>query len=204
MTLPPGDVIIGVDESGTGAWAGPFYLAAVVGPRGWALDGVRDSKKTTAAQRLKLVERIEACTVEVVHTEAPAFPDDIEKYGHAGAYLRAFEEVLREALRLLPVPRQRSLVVVDGTSSVNLRRILEQLQVPFLFLKKADQKVQHVSAASIFAKFNRDVEMNLLDKAHPEYKFGSNAGYGTPEHIAAIRQHGLVPHVHRPLARTRG
>lgn len=196
------EFVIGVDESGTGAWAGPFYLAAVVAPRSWTLKGVRDSKKTSAQQRLELVERIEACCAEVVHTEHAVRPDDIEAHGHAAAYNMALQAVVVEALRLTP-DRSRTEIIIDGSGSRELRLWLQQLGVPFRFMAKADQHVQAVSAASIFAKFNRDVEMNLLDLRHPEYKLAQNAGYGTPEHISAIEKFGTVPHVHRPLTRTR-
>lgn len=196
------DFVIGVDESGTGAWAGPFYLAAVVAPRGWGLKGVRDSKKTSAPQRLALVERIEACCMEVVHTEYAVHPDDLEVHGHAAAYNFALQAVVVEALRLTP-DHTKTEIIIDGSGSAKLGLWLRQLGVPFEFMKKADQHVQAVSAASIFAKFNRDVEMNLLDLQHPEYKFSQNAGYGTPEHIAAIAKFGTIPHVHRPITRTR-
>lgn len=195
------DFVIGVDESGTGAWAGPVYLAAVVAPRTWKLEGVRDSKKTTAPQRLELVERLEACCRDVVHVEHAVSPDDIEAHGHAATYHFALQTVVADALRLTP-DRTCTKIIIDGNGSAKLGLWLRQLGVPFEFMKKADQHVQAVSAASIFAKFNRDVEMNLLDLQHPEYKFSSNAGYGTPEHIAAIAKFGTVPHVHRPITRT--
>jgi ribonuclease HII len=67
-----------------------------------------------------------------------------------------------------------------------------------LFVTKADEFVPHVGAASILAKFNRDIEMNLLDKKFPGYYFNKNAGYGTAEHIEALATLGPVPHVHRP------
>lgn len=195
-------VVIGVDESGTGAWAGPFYLSAVVAPRGWRHPGVRDSKTTTAAHRLRIVEELEQqCWRDVVHFESAASVDDITAHGHSEAYLRAFEDVVTDAVCALPCSREEALIVVDGVGSVKLFHALTPMQVKFTFMPKADRKVQQVAAASIFAKFNRDVEMKFLDKLHPQYMLSQNAGYGTAEHIAAIKQYGTVPHVHRPITR---
>ncbi len=199
--MKPPKMVIGVDESGTGAWAGPFYLSAVMARHGWKHKGVRDSKTTTAAHRLRMVEELEQQCREVMHFESPASVDDITSLGHAEAYLRAFEDVVTDAVCALPCKREEALIIVDGVGSTKLKEALLPMGVKFVFMPKADQQVQQVAAASIFAKFNRDVEMKLLDKLHGRYKFAQNAGYGTAEHIAAIKQYGTVPHVHRPITR---
>lgn len=190
--------IMGVDESGTGAFAGSFYVAAVLAPAGWHLEGVRDSKKTTAAHRLRMVEAMEQALV--LHTEVAATPDDIFRWGHAKAYLRAFEEAVTEMKKYVG-PEDSVEVIMDGREQFPLKRVLNSLKLPHKFLIKADAFVQQVSAASIFAKFNRDVEMNLLDIQFPQYKFSKNAGYGSAEHRAAIKKYGAIEHVHRPLVR---
>lgn len=194
--------IIGIDESGTGSWAGSFYLSAVAAPAGWYLNGIRDSKKTNASHRLRMVEAMEHSYRDLVHVESGVSPDDIEEHGQAGAYARAFEDVATEAVCLLPVERSRAKIIVDGVGSQRLGIILKGLNIRYQFLPKADTLVQQVAAASIFAKFRRDIEMNLLDKQYPQYKFQMNAGYGTPEHIQALKQYGPIPHVHRKITRS--
>ena len=194
------EYIIGVDESGTGAWAGPFYVCAVLARSDWGMHGLRDSKKTNHKQRLKLVEQMERELV--LHFEGAASPDDIYKYGHGGAYLRAFEEAVSQAQRHLP-KGAGVLTIVDGLPQHKLERVLDRLKLPKMFMKRADSNVQHVSAASIFAKFARDVDMFALDTEHPQYKFSLNAGYGTADHIAAIEKHGYLEHVHRPMIKRR-
>lgn len=191
--------ILGVDESGTGAWAGPFYVSAVLAPMGWSCAGVRDSKKTTAAERARLVELIDA---GVVHASIEASAKDINEKGHSSMYFKALTSAVVQVLRWCPVPKKNVRVVVDGSPSRALTAWFTGQGLDFNFMPKADQTVQAVSAASILAKFNRDVEMNLLDKKYGKYKFSHNAGYGTAEHIAAIELYGRIPNVHRNITRT--
>lgn len=190
--------LLGIDESGTGARAGSFYLGAVLGPLGWDKKGVRDSKKTKAPQRLKLIELMDD-DVSIFHAEAPATVQDIVKYGHAGAYRRAFRAAVSQVIAHTNISKKNIVVVMDGSSNQALADILKSLGLlNILFVVKADAKVPHVSAASIFAKFNRDCEMNLLDKKYPQYGFVEHAGYGTVLHRQRIAEYGLIPNVHRP------
>jgi ribonuclease HII len=197
-TNPKVTHIIGVDESGTGAFAGPFYTSAVLTSRYWTMDVVRDSKLTSKHERDVLVELIDeavACHAETAGTVA-----SIEKIGQAATWTQAMTTSVRDVVKYLPrgVTREQLVVIVDGSGSSSLRESLRALGVLTMFVKKADTFVPAVSAASIFAKFHRDVEMNLLDKKFPQYNFGTNAGYGTEEHRKAIKKYGRIPQVHRP------
>lgn len=188
---------IGVDESGTGAWAGPFFLSAVFAPRRWNLDGIRDSKKTDKAHREKMFAEIEG-DVAVIHAEGIATPDNIRERSHAGAYQDALRKAMQEVMGQVKVPMKNLAIIIDGSSNQSLRDVLKPFGcLNILFVTKADEFVPHVGAASILAKFNRDIEMNLLDKNFPGYYFNKNAGYGTPEHIEALVELGPVSHVHR-------
>ena len=188
--------ILGVDESGTGAWAGPFYVSAVLAPDGWSCAGVRDSKKTTAAERLRLVELIDDA---VVHASMESSAKDINEQGHSNMYFKALTAAVTQVLRWCPATNSGVKVVIDGSASRVLAGWLTSQNLDFIFMPKADQTIQAVSAASILAKFNRDVEMNLLDKKFPQYKFSQTAGYGTAEHIAAIKKFGRIQNVHRNI-----
>jgi ribonuclease HII len=192
--------IIGVDESGTGAFAGSFYASAVLTSRYWSMEGVRDSKKTSHVERQALVERLDE---EVLyHAERPGTVESITRVGQAQTWVGAVANSVRDVLRYMPqnIPQERVAIVVDGVGSSALRTQLERTGVMFMFVKKADTFVPAVSAASIFAKFHRDVEMEELDNKYPQYKFGANAGYGTDEHRKAIATYGHIPLVHRPCA----
>lgn len=194
-----GDIthLMGIDESGTGAWAGPFYLSAVVAPRKWALEGVRDSKKTNKAYREEMFADLEG-DPRLIHAEGAATPDDIARLSHAGAYRAALIQAVKGVFAQMTTPKKNVAIIIDGSSNQSLRDALKPFGCPnILFVKKADEFVPHVGAASIFAKFNRDIEMNLLDKKFPGYYFNKNAGYGTAEHIEALVELGPVPHVHR-------
>lgn len=189
--------LLGVDESGTGAWAGSFYLAAVLAPRGWFRAGVRDSKKTSKTYRAEMVAELNKDST-IIHAEAAASPDDIDKHTHAGAYRNALVLAVGKVIEKCPVPMKNLAIIVDGKGSTDMRSALRPFGcINILFITKADEFVPHVSAASIYAKYNRDVEMMMLDKKFPGYYFNTNAGYGTPEHIDALVHLGPVPHVHR-------
>ncbi len=195
-----GDIthLLGVDESGTGAWAGPFYLCATLAPRHWDREGVRDSKKTTKEYRERMFAELEGDRL-LTHGEGVAHPDDIVRRSHAGAYCDALEVAVRGVLENNKLSMRNLAIIVDGNGSERIRDTLKPFGcINILFVEKADEFVPHVGAASIIAKFNRDIEMKMLDKKFPGYYFNTNAGYGTPDHIEALVNLGPVPHVHRP------
>lgn len=190
--------VLGVDESGTGAWAGPFVLCAVLAPRKWDRQGVMDSKKTDKVHREHMFAELEG-DPHVVHGEGFASPDDIARLSHAQAYCVALDQAVKNVLKPNKVPMKNLAIIVDGKGSSKIRdTLLPHGCINVFFVEKADAFVPQVGAASIIAKFNRDVEMNMLDKKFPGYYFNTNAGYGTPDHIEALVNLGPVPHVHRP------
>jgi ribonuclease HII len=187
------DLILGIDESGTGSWAGSFFIVGVLARASdlAKVPGIRDSKKTSRQQRHDTVLAMER--EGILHFDAEATPYRIQQYGQSEVYALRFSSVVQDALPYL----QGARVVVDGSPSHRLQKILQSAGLSYSFLPKADVTVPQVSAASIFAKFFRDVEMEELDIIFPQYKFLENAGYGTPAHIQAIRQYGVRPCVHR-------
>lgn len=197
-TNPKVTHIVGVDESGTGAFAGSFFSSAVLTSRYWSMDGVKDSKLTVAHERDVLVELIDEAVL--CHAETPGTVHDIKAYGQAAAWVNSIVQSVEAVLRLLPkhVTREQLVLLIDGNGSSSLRESLRHLGILTMFVKKADTFIPAVSAASIFAKFHRDIEMNLLDKKFPQYNFKQHAGYGTKEHREAIKKFGRIPHVHRP------
>lgn len=175
--------VAGVDEVGRGALAGPLVAAAVVLPRlidgdGSALlqslDGVRDSKLMTAAQRVEMVDRIRAAAVSWAISAVEA--DELDRVGVASANRLAMERAV--ASLACPV----SVLLIDA-------RVIET-ELPQVGLIKGDRLSLSIACAAILAKVHRDAIMREEHRRDARYRFGSHKGYGTPDHLAAIRTHG--------------
>lgn len=173
--------IAGVDEAGRGPLAGPVVAAAVIFPNDCIIDGVNDSKKLSAKQREVLFDQIYeqafAVGVGVVdHME-------IDRINILQATMLAMKNALEQ---LSPPPEY---VLVDGNyfTHNNYR---------YKTIVDGDAKSFTIAAASIVAKVTRDRLMIQLDTQYPEYGFAKHKGYGTKQHLDAIRQFGLCD-VHR-------
>jgi ribonuclease HII len=170
--------VAGVDEVGRGPLAGPVVVAAVILRR--PLAGLADSKQLSVAQRRELDTAIRANAHVAL---AAASVAEIERFNILGATMLAMR---RAVLRLGVRPR---LVLVDGNRP-------PRLDLPVRCVVGGDATVPEISAASIVAKVARDALMVRLAQRHPGYGWERNAGYGTPEHLAALRRLG-VNHHHR-------
>lgn len=167
--------IAGVDEAGRGALAGPLVAAAVILPADFDLDGLADSKALTPAEREELYGRILGGAL--AWSIRRCSPGRIDRRGLHRMNLW----LLRRCVRTLPV--EPDYVLTDGFS-------VGRLPIPTLSIRKGDAVVASVAAASILAKVTRDRAMDRYHRRFPEYGFDRNRGYGTREHLAAIRQHG--------------
>ena len=181
-------MIVGVDEAGRGPLAGPVVAAAVMlcKPRPSGLD---DSKKLTAARRAALEETIKRrCqwAVGVVEVE------DIDRLNIFGATMLAMTlavEALCAKLGCDPLE-----VLVDGNMTPAGRR--PEWRWTARAIVGGDAVEPCISAASIIAKEHRDRMMCAAAQQHRQYGWEKNKGYGTPDHLAALRQHGPSP-LHR-------
>ncbi|MDD6994660.1 MAG: ribonuclease HII [Candidatus Borkfalkiaceae bacterium] len=175
--------IAGVDEVGRGPLAGPVVCAAVIMPLDTALliGGVDDSKKLSAAKREKLSALIKERAIAYSIAEVP--PERIDEIN----ILQATRQGMREALLALKI--KPDAVLTDGNMT---------LDIPFFqrSIVHGDALSYSIGAASIIAKVYRDSLMSELAVTYPAYGFEKNKGYGTAEHIAAIREVGLCS-VHR-------
>ncbi len=181
-------LVAGVDEAGRGPLAGPVVAAAVVlcRPRPAGLD---DSKKMTRAARALLEERIKRrCHwgVGVVGVE------DIDRLNIFGATMLAMTLAVEALCAKLGCDPHE--VLVDGNLTPHGRR--GEWRWPARAIVGGDALEPCISAASIIAKEHRDRIMREHALAHPHYGWERNAGYGTPEHLAALREHGPTP-LHR-------
>jgi len=178
-------LIAGVDEVGRGPLAGPVVAAAVILPEGVVLDGVRDSKEMTESAREKafplIHEKALSVGVGVVSAE------DIDRTNILRASLQAMKQAI---LSLDPQPE---FCLVDGIHPV-------PVPIPFRCLKKGDRRSHSISAASIVAKVYRDRIMCSFHEKFPLYGFSENKGYGTAQHLAALREQGACP-IHRTTFR---
>ncbi len=179
------DRLIGVDEAGRGPLAGPVVVAAV--RLGWGsreeLRDVRDSKRLTPLAREKLYESIlkaaEAVSISWAH------PRQIERLNILGATLLSMR---RAALRL--ATDDDCAVVVDGD------KLIPNLGVRQMAIVDGDDLSLAIGCASVVAKVFRDRWMARLEKRFPGYGFARHKGYGTEEHVAALRKLGPCA-VHR-------
>lgn len=184
-------MIIGIDEVGRGAWAGPLVVGAV-GLGGAEIEGLTDSKLLTKKKREKLSLEIKqtAPLVGIGWVSAR----DIDTIGLSAALKLAARRAVSQ-LDLAYVDQ----IIIDGT--VNLLqedslRTISGSQPEITLMKKADMLVPSVSAASVIAKVARDHYMVLCDRVFPGYGFAGHVGYGAEKHRLAIRQHGVLP-IHR-------
>jgi ribonuclease HII len=173
--------IAGVDEAGRGPLAGPVVAAAVIFPKEFVIDGVNDSKKLSAKKReeLFLVISQQALSVGVGIIDN----DMIDRIN----ILQATHLAMRKALENLVI--KPDFVLVDGNS-------FGHDTLHFQNIIGGDAKSFTIAAASIIAKVTRDKLMCELDVQFPQYGFARHKGYGTRQHIEAIRSYGLCE-IHR-------
>lgn len=171
-------LMAGVDEAGRGPLAGPVVAAAVILDDLNPIKGLADSKKVTPARREKLFDEIRAkalcCSI------AQASVEEIERLNILQATLLAMRRAV-EGLRLKPAK-----VLVDGNR-------LPVLDVLAEAIVQGDALVPAISAASILAKVTRDRWCAEYDLQFPQYGFAKHKGYGTAEHMAALKTHGACP-----------
>lgn len=173
--------ICGIDEVGRGPLAGPVVAGAVILPKDCDILYINDSKKLSAVKREELYDEIMEKAVSVgLGFVSPERIDEIN-------ILQATYEAMREAVsKLEPQP---DLLLNDAVTIPDL----SQKQVPII---KGDAKSISIGAASIVAKVTRDRLMEEYDHMFPGYGFASNKGYGSADHIAAIKEFGPTP-IHR-------
>lgn len=186
------DFILGIDEVGTGAWAGPIVVGAVVLPSSWYNREVKDSKKYSSHPSRVVVYRNYIKEAVLFAETIEANVDEIYRFG----FNLVMDDLIHRLVHRAKKSHPNSLIVLDGN------RMPPSLPGPAITLPKADILVPAVSAASILAKIHRDEYMHRLDKEYPAYGFIHNVGYGTPEHKEAIIRNGLCPEhrrAYRPI-----
>jgi ribonuclease HII len=181
----PLGLMAGVDEAGRGPLAGPVVAAAVILDDSKRIRGLADSKVLTPLQRDRLFDMIREKALCCAVGEASV--EEIDTLNILQATMLAMKRAV-EGLRLKPVK-----VLVDG----NRLPVLDVLSEAVI---GGDAKVKSISAASIIAKVTRDRMLEQLHEQFPQYGFATHKGYGTPEHLDALRVHGPCVHHRRHFA----
>lgn len=167
--------LCGIDEAGRGPIAGPLVMAGVI--LNEPIRGLNDSKKLSEKKRDALFDQIvESAAYHIARFTA----QEIDEHGISKCLAMGLEAIMRHIAS--------EDYLFDGNTTFGVKGLRTMI--------KADAEVPEVSAASILAKVTRDREMVELSVSHPHYGFEKHKGYGTKEHIEAIRQHGYSD-VHR-------
>lgn len=173
--------IAGVDEVGRGPLAGPVVASCVILDRNIQILYINDSKKLSEKKRESLYDEI--CEKSVAYGIGIVSPGRIDEIN----ILNATYEAMKAAISSLDI--KPDILLNDAVH-------IPDLDIKQVSIIKGDAKSISIAAASIVAKVSRDRLMVEYDTIYPEYKFAKNKGYGTKEHISAIKEHGLCP-IHR-------
>jgi len=168
----------GIDEAGRGSLAGPVFASAVILPKDFTSELIKDSKKLSKKNRYKAFEIIKenAISWSVSFVDA----EDIDKYN----ILRATFGAMNNAISKLNIEPEH--ILVDGN-------IFDSFSdIPYTCVVKGDNEYLSIAAASIIAKIHRDEYMENIHEKFPLYNWKKNKGYGSKEHINIIKEDGIT------------
>jgi len=172
-------IIAGVDEVGRGSLIGPVYAAAVIVNKSIDKKLLKDSKKLTKIKREILAKYIKKNSIWAI---GKASVKEIEKINILHASLLAMKRAI------LKLKKKPSLVLIDGNKLPAIK------DYKLNAIVKGDEKIPEISAASIIAKVTRDKMLTNLGKKFKGYYLDKNYGYGTKQHLRAIKNLGITPH----------
>ena len=170
-------IIAGVDEVGRGSLIGPVYAAAVILNSNINKKELKDSKKLNKTKREFLAKYIKKNSTWAIGS---ASLKEIETINILNASLLAMKRAIKK------LKKKPTLVLIDGN------KIPEIKNYKIKSIIKGDQKISEISAASIIAKVSRDNLITNLSKKFKKYGWSKNAGYGTKDHIDAIKKYGIT------------
>jgi ribonuclease HII len=180
------NIIVGIDEAGRGPWAGPVVASACFIPKGHKLHKeVKDSKKLSHQKRELLSDEIKKHCLYGIGKSSSL---EIDKIGIKKATNKAMKKAVSSLLKKHPTAKI-DLLQIDGNDKFKFNFESEDII-------KGDEKISHISAASIIAKVERDKIMQRESKKYPQYGFNNHKGYGTKEHQEALKKHGTCK-IHR-------
>jgi len=172
-------IIAGVDEVGRGSLIGPVYAAAVILKKSINKKLLKDSKSLTKTKRENLFKYIKKNSIWAI---GKASVQEIEKNNILNASLLAMKRAI------IKLKRKPQVILIDGNKLPEIKNYKLKCII------KGDQKIPSISAASIIAKVTRDKIITKLGKNFKDYCWNKNSGYGTREHLKAIKKFGITKH----------
>ena len=172
-------IVAGVDEVGRGSLMGPVYAAAVILNKSIKKKLLKDSKSLSKTKREIISTYVKKNSVWAI---GQASVKEIEKINILNASLLAMKRAIKK------LKKKPKLVLIDGNKSPDLKNY------KFKTIIKGDQKIPCISAASIIAKVARDKMVSSLGKKFKNYHWDKNYGYGTKQHLKAIKKLGITTH----------
>ena len=178
-------LLAGVDEVGRGSLIGPVYAAAVILNKSINTKILKDSKSLSKNKRKEISTYIKKNSIWAI---GQASVREIEKINILQASLLAMKRAI------IKLKKKPSLVLIDGNKLPNIKNY------NLKYIIKGDQKIPSISAASIIAKVSRDKFVTTLSKNFKNYRWDTNSGYGTKEHIKAIKKFGVTKYHRKTFA----
>tara|TARA_Y100000992_G_scaffold291467_1_gene247895 strand:- start:491 stop:1051 length:561 start_codon:yes stop_codon:yes gene_type:complete len=172
-------IIAGVDEVGRGSLIGPVYAAAVILHKSIDQKVLKDSKSLSKIKRENLSKYIKKNSIWAVGS---ASVKEIEKINILNASLLAMKRAIKK------LKKKPEIILIDGNTSPRIKKYKLKSII------KGDQKIPSISAASIIAKVTRDKMITNISKKFKVYYWDKNFGYGTKQHLKAIKNYGVTPH----------
>nr|WP_317356512.1 ribonuclease HII [uncultured Tyzzerella sp.] len=167
--------VASIDEVGRGPFAGPVVTACVVLPKDFNILGINDSKKLSEEKRKQLFFKIKENALDIsINMEDNNVIDNIN-------ILEATKKSMLKNIEYLKI--KPDYLILDAVSL--------NIDIPYISMPKADEKSISVAAASIIAKVTRDEYMKEMHNIYPQYNFDINKGYGTKQHIEALKKYGF-------------
>lgn len=175
-------LIVGCDEAGRGCLLGPVFAAAVILPIDYHSPLINDSKKLTTKQREKAFEEITKNAI--AYAISSVDPDTIDEVNILNASRMAMQQAIAK------LNHDFDIILTDCMK-------MKGYDVPVIDLIHGDALSQTIAAASILAKVSRDCWCEEIDEKYPVYNIKKNKGYGTKDHLEALKEYGPVKHLHR-------
>ena len=172
-------IIAGVDEVGRGSLVGPVYAAAVILEKKIDKKKLKDSKKLSKKNREILEKYIKKNSLWAIGSASLI---EIEKLNILNASLLAMKRAIKK------LNKKPSQVLIDGNKIPKIKNY------NLKYIIKGDEKIPEISAASIIAKVSRDRLITKMSKKYIKYSWNKNAGYGTKDHLYAIKKFGITKH----------
>ena len=175
-------LICGIDEAGRGALAGPVTISAVILPKSYHNEKIKDSKRLSKKKRLELFNEIVNVAIDfsIVNIDVQT----IDEINILESTFLGMNQCINE-LKVIP-----DIYLIDGN------KFKSEKKINYKCVVGGDNIYQSIAAASILAKVSRDMKMKNLNYFYPKFSFNEHKGYGTKKHILAINKYGLSP-IHR-------